>query len=387
MRDLLLDVKNFDLDIVVEGDGIKFAAEFATRLNARLVSYARFGTATIMLERRFKIDISSARRESYPKPAQLPVVERGSIKEDLFRRDFTINAMAISINRENFCALIDYFKGKRDLDNRKIRILHSLSFIDDPTRILRAIRFEKRYNFRVEPNTLRRLKEAVRLKMLQKVHPHRLRDDLILMLKEDLPLNGIKRLQQLAGLDFIYPKLSINKKGHDLIRSVEKEVAWFKKAFPSRRRLDAWLIYLAALLDPLKADIIKRIILKFAFAKGDKKRILDYKRCGEKVADGLKEKEIKPFKIFSLLEPLSYEGIILLKAKYKSPIISERISDFLRVYNGMRIFCAGDDLHRLGVKPGPRYRAIFLKVLKAKVNGLVKTREQELSLIKDLCKA
>ncbi len=149
VRDLVLQVKNLDLDIVVEGDGIKFAEDIVDFLKARVVKHSRFGTATVTLSAAVKIDVASARVECYPAPACLPQVKNGSIKEDLKRRDFSINAMAISINKKDFGRLIDFFDGINDLRKSKIRVLHDLSFIDDPTRILRAVRFEIRYGFAI----------------------------------------------------------------------------------------------------------------------------------------------------------------------------------------------------------------------------------------------
>ncbi|MDD4894296.1 MAG: hypothetical protein PHW54_03160, partial [Candidatus Omnitrophica bacterium] len=199
VRDLILGVDNLDLDIVVEGDGIKFAELLSLKLNAGLTLHRRFGTATLIIDKYFKVDIATARREYYPEPAHLPEVTCGTLKDDLIRRDFTINAMAVSINRRDFGTFIDCFGGKKDLAAKKIRVLHDLSFIDDPTRILRAIRFEQRYSFRIEPKTLKLLREAKRLKMLEKVQPQRLRDELILLLKENKPLKQLRRIKELIG--------------------------------------------------------------------------------------------------------------------------------------------------------------------------------------------
>ncbi|MCX5710840.1 MAG: tRNA nucleotidyltransferase, partial [Candidatus Omnitrophica bacterium] len=160
VRDLILGVRNFDLDIVVVGDGIKFAEYFSRALKAKLIRHKRFGTATVVLKPGLKIDIATARSEFYPHPAHLPVVKPGSLKDDLFRRDFTINAMAISLVEKDFGRLIDCYGGKNDLKARSIRVLHALSFIDDPTRIIRAIRFEQRFDFKIDPDTLKLLKEA-----------------------------------------------------------------------------------------------------------------------------------------------------------------------------------------------------------------------------------
>src|SRR4030042_1801045 len=219
VRDLILKAKNLDLDIVVEGNGIKFAEEFSFRLGAKLIRHKRFATATLILRSGIKLDIASARKEFYPKPAALPQVIPGNLRDDSYRRDFSINAMAIGLSGKDAGRLIDYFHGQEDLRSKKIRILHSLSFIDDPTRILRAIRFEQRYNFKIEPDTLKNLKKAARLKMLEKTEPQRLRDELIPVLKEKTVLKQIKRLRELVGFAFINKRLLLSPKNRVLFKA------------------------------------------------------------------------------------------------------------------------------------------------------------------------
>jgi len=382
VRDLILGFKNLDVDIVVEGDGISFAEDLAGRLKARLIRHRRFGTATAIVKPQLKIDISTARKEFYPEPAHLPVVSPGTLKDDLFRRDFTINAMAIGISGDGFGRLIDFFGGRDDLRNNKIRILHNLSFIDDPTRILRAVRFEQRYGFKIEAKTLKNLKEAVRLKLLQKVEPQRIRDGLTLVLKEKNPLKEIRRIRELAGFSFISPQLFVSKKSCVFLNSIEKEIKWFGKAYARRRTLDAWFIYFLGLTDSLGIKEMGRLSRKFALRRGEEKRMLAYKKFNRKFILRLSKKDIRPSEIFASFEPLSYEVILLLKAKYKNPDFQRHIRDFLKVYNGMRIYISGHDLHNLGIAPGPRYQKVFAKVLNAKLDGLVKTKAEELNLIK-----
>jgi len=384
VRDLILGVKNLDLDIVIEGEGIKFAEDLASRLKANLIRHKRFGTATVTLGRHLKIDVATAREETYPVPGSLPLVIRGTVKDDLKRRDFSINAMAISINKENYGQLIDFSHGREDLRNKRVRILHDLSFIDDPTRILRAIRFEQRFNFRIEPKTLKLLKEAVRLKMLEKVQPQRLRDELILILKEESAIKEIMRLHELVGLNFINPKLKLTKGNLALLEGARGEISWFKKVYPERRHLDDWLIYLMALIDPLDLADLKEIFKAFVFRRGEEKRILTYKKINDKFIRELSRKNIKPSRIFALLDPLSYEVILLVKAKYKNRNLNKHIEDFLEIYNFIRIQVTGHDLYRLGLEPGPYYQKIFAKVLRAKLDGKVSTRDDELALINKL---
>lgn len=384
VRDLILNVKNFDIDIVVECNGIKFSEDMAQALKAKVITHKRFGTATITCDAGLKIDIATVRREFYPQPACLPEVSSGNLKDDLFRRDFTINAMAINISRDNFGRLIDSYGGYDDLRDKKIRVMHNLSFIDDPTRILRAIRFATRYDFKIEPHTLRLLKEALKLNMLHKVQPQRVRDEIILILKEDHPLKQIRHIQKLVKFTFISPGLAITQAAYRLFNGVEKELIWFKDALPHHRHLDVWLIYFMGLIDRLKFSQVLAVCRNFVFRRGEEKRIFAYKRISAKFIRVLSQGGHSPEKIFHLLEPVSYEVLVLLKAKYKNRNFQRNIDDFLRHYHGLRIHVSGHDLHSLGIVPGPHYQKILRKVLNAKLNGRVKTKEEELALIRRL---
>lgn len=384
VRDLILGVKNFDLDIVVEGDGIKFAEVLSGKLNVGLIRHRRFGTATVILKKHLKVDIATARQEYYPEAAHLPEVTCGVLKDDLLRRDFTINAMAISINRQDFGRFIDCFGGRQDLANKEIRVLHNLSFIDDPTRILRAIRFEQRYNFKIEPKTLKLLREANRLKMLERVQPQRLRDELILILKEGYPLKPLNRIKELTRFDFIKSGLSLSKKTSVFLKSIENQISWFKRKYPKRRQLDTWLTYFIGLIDQLNINNIKLICNKFAFRRGEEKRIVAYKKLNPKFIKELSRDKIKASRVFSLLEPLSYEVIILIKAKFKNSNLKKHMEDFFEIYNGIHLYISGGDLHKLGLTPGPYYQKIFHRVLNAKIDGLIKTKKEELELIKKI---
>ncbi|MFA4842536.1 MAG: hypothetical protein WC658_01705 [Candidatus Omnitrophota bacterium] len=386
VRDLVLGVRNLDLDIAVEGEGIKFAQALAHKLEARLVSHKRFGTATIHIKNGPKIDIATARLEVYPEPAHLPIISPGSLQDDHFRRDFTINAMAISINQKDFGRLFDLYGGEGDLRKKKIRVLHGLSFIDDPTRILRAVRFATRYNFRLELATLRLLKEAVKSGMLERVEPQRTRDEIILLLKEKRPLRALKKIQRLTGFKFLSPHLALDLPVMQLLRRLDLEIVRFSKSYPKRRPLDIWLTFFMGLVDCLSIGEVKSLCAKLSLRKGEVKRILSYKKIGRRFISELSSVTIKPSRIFAYLEPLSYEVIILLKAKYTGGFFQRHIADFFKVYNGMRTWICGDDLCALGLKPGPAYKRIISRVLQARLNGKINTKEQELLFIRRLIK-
>ncbi|MBC7190641.1 CBS domain-containing protein, partial [Candidatus Aerophobetes bacterium] len=194
VRDLLLGNENLDIDLSVEGEGVLFARELAEKLNATLSLHPEFGTATLELEEGFRLDIATTRREFYPHPGKLPVVEKASLRDDLFRRDFTVNAMAISLNPSDFGRLIDYFGGRKDLEERKVRVLHSGSFKDDPTRIFRAVRFEKRYGFFIEKNTENLIRQALRDNAFSPVSGKRIKEELVQILEEDRPDEMLERM-------------------------------------------------------------------------------------------------------------------------------------------------------------------------------------------------
>ena len=300
VRDLILGVKNFDLDIVVEGDGIKFAHDFARTLEAKITCHSRFCTATVNLGKAAKVDIATARKETYPAPAHLPQVSPGRLKDDLCRRDFTINAMALGISGIDFAKIIDNFDGLIDLRAKRIRVLHDKSFIDDPTRILRAVRFEQRYGFRIEPRTLSLLKEAVSMKMLEKVQPQRLRDELVLIFKEDEPKKCIRRLNGLTGFTFLNRNLKVRLKTYKLFDSLKRRIKWFKKTYPQRRELDAWLVYFLGLIDSLSLADTRRICRSFGFRKGEEKRITSFKSLDTFFITELSKSGLNPSRIFHL---------------------------------------------------------------------------------------
>ncbi|MEA3485822.1 MAG: CBS domain-containing protein, partial [Candidatus Aerophobetes bacterium] len=174
VRDLLLGIDNLDIDLVVEGEGIAFANELAKKTGVKLLKKHRgFGTATLTLPDDFKLDIATSRREFYPGPAVLPEVEPASLYEDLWRRDFTLNAMAIDLNSLSPGRLIDFFGGKRDIRERKVRVLHQRSFVEDPTRVFRAIRFEQRYGFTIEEKTQQLIKDVLKKKGVHQLSKER----------------------------------------------------------------------------------------------------------------------------------------------------------------------------------------------------------------------
>ena len=205
VRDILLGEPNFDVDVVVEGDAIALARALSDELGGRVRAHQHFGTAVVLYGEDERVDVVTARSESYHAPAVLPTVAPGSIDDDLHRRDFTINAMAVSLKGDNLGRLVDPFGGREDLDAGRIRILHDRSFIDDPTRILRAIRYEDRYGFRMDDETVRLARECIETGHVGDLSGARLRDELEALLEEGDVSHAIPRLAELGAQKEIHP--------------------------------------------------------------------------------------------------------------------------------------------------------------------------------------
>lgn len=382
VRDILLKRENLDLDIVVESDAIDFAEHLVKLIPGRIITHKKFGTATIF-EENFRIDLATARKETYSYPGALPDVERGSISDDLFRRDFTINAMAISLNSANFAELRDFFNGLKDLKEKEIRILHDLSFVDDPTRILRAIRFKQRFDFNLEEKTFRLLKQALSKGMLLRVKPERIFDELKHLLKEENSVRQILSVERICGFGFIDSKIKVDLSANKFLKKAEKEICWFKDAFSKKRKLDAWLIYFIILLDKLNLATVNKIISRFNLKRGDRMRIISYKNSTVALKN-LNAKRLNPSAIFKILEPLSYEVIILLKSKSGSQLVKKRILAFLKMLNGAKLQVKGEDLKEIGLSPDKNFGRLLEKALDKKIEGKLKTKEDELNYIKSI---
>ncbi len=216
IRDVFLNWKNLDLDISLEGNGLEFAKILAGQLAAQVYFYPKYLTAYLILPDGLRIDVATARQETYPQPAVMPVVEASSMEKDLFRRDFTINAIAVSLRPQNFGTLYDPFDGQKDLRKKLVRVLHEKSFIDDPTRIFRALRFAGRYHFSLEQETNKLLLAALKQNFPSLLSPHRLRDELQAILAEPEAEAILKQLENLTALKYFHHGLKVISPWPDL---------------------------------------------------------------------------------------------------------------------------------------------------------------------------
>jgi tRNA nucleotidyltransferase (CCA-adding enzyme) len=246
VRDLLMKKRLWDLDFVIEGDAIRVAQDLAKEYGVSLHPFPEFGTAHLKIGN-FKIEFATTRRETYPHPGSYPRVEWATLKEDLLRRDFTINAMAVSVNPEDFGTLIDYFGGLRDLKDRIIRVLHPMSFAEDPVRILRALRFAGRFNFKLSKSTEKLLRSAVSARMLEKAPKGRLLNELRLALREEKLLDILQLYRKYGVLQQIVPRFEWKPQTEELLERLKEVINWHKIEFPEEQLDYGWVFFLLLL--------------------------------------------------------------------------------------------------------------------------------------------
>ncbi|MFQ5866511.1 MAG: DHHA1 domain-containing protein [bacterium] len=382
VRDVLLGVQNFDVDLVVEGDSISFARHLVKRLGGKVTAHKRFATAIVILPSGIKIDIASARKEFYEFPAALPTVERSSVKEDLYRRDFTINAMAVRLNPERYGELVDFFGGWRDLKERIVKVLHNRSLIEDPTRIFRAIRFEGRYGFSMDRNTERLMRDALRLQIFRRLSKERIREEIIAILSEPEPRKAILRLGKFGILKSIHPKIRLSQ---EMEKDLERVKAIFFKFAPHLREdtVERWIVHFLILVQKLSTREVKNLCKNFRFSREQGKRINRRREIPSEIVGKLKESELKPSSIYRTLKGLPIEALLFIVLKARSRLVERRAYQYLTRMRKVRIHTTGDKLKKMGYKEGPIFKKILEELLWAKLDGIVKSPLSETRFVVD----
>jgi len=322
VRDILLGKDVWDLDFVVEGDALEVAREFAKRKGVETHPFPEFGTAHLRTGS-LKLEFSTARRETYHRPGAYPKVERASIKEDLVRRDFTINAMAISLSPEDFGTLLDFFGGLRDLKDRIVRILHPVSFIEDPVRVLRALRLAGRLGFRLSRSTENLLKRAVSLGLLGEAPRGRILGELKLALREDSIIEILRLYRRYGVLEHVIKGFLWTQNLEDRLLRLKKVIDWYSLEFP-KEKLDFGWVFLMLLLEGLgfrtSAEFLKEVSAPAWVREGVK--VLCER--GGKIHGELK-KANKPSRIYELLRGMHTSVLLILMS-------DPRITDKIRFY-------------------------------------------------------
>ncbi len=373
VRDILLGERSFDVDIAVEGDAIALAQALADALGGRVRAHDKFGTAVVLYGDGERVDVVTARTEFYDAPAALPTVEHASIREDLFRRDFTINAMAVSLKGADLGRLVDPFGGRRDVEAKTIRVLHNLSFIDDPTRIFRAIRYENRYGFRMDDHTVRLARGTIEMGLVGDLSSARLRDELEALLSEGDVEHSILRLADLGAASAIHPHLAAD----------DEAVALLRRLIELRDRygleIPAWRLGLAALARKLPPDEVYDWLQRLKVRRRDAEQVAAAVTVGPKLVERLQD-GAAPAEVVAAAEPYAPDApLFALALADVEPLHSyfDRLRD-------VRLEVSGADLAELGLGESPRVGEILTELRRRKLNGELDGRASELAAAKEL---
>ncbi len=386
VRDLLLKKRNLDLDIVIEGDGLLYAKHLAERLGGRYRTHDRFATAKVLLPDALKIDIATARLEYYEYPAALPTVELSSIKLDLYRRDFTINAMAIQLNPDKFGTLIDFFNCQNDLKRKEIKVLHNLSFVEDPSRIFRAIRFEKRMDFSIAPHTARLMRNAVRMKLFGKTDDVRFFSEIRQIFSEENPIPAIQRLAEFNLFQFLWPDLrphlKIDRRFQHILHQAQRAIAWYRLLYLSES-WSPWIVYLLAIMGRSRIEVLESFCRRFQLAAKTSDMLVRQKSYADKtVAILTRRPKLRNSEIYWLLRELDIEGLLYMMAIARKSTIKKIISKYVTDLRQEATLVGGRDLITLGYRPGPEFKTMLNDLQDARLDNLVRSRQDEIDYIR-----
>jgi len=395
VRDLLLDQPNVDVDIAVEGDGIDFARRLAKHLDGRVRAHRKFKTAVVLVppevlgndgagvrksSEPFHVDVATTRTEFYEHPAALPKVEHASIRQDLFRRDFSINAMAISLRGQDLGTVVDFFGGYRDLQDRAVRVLHNLSFIEDPTRIFRAIRYENRYGFRMDEHTKDLAKACVGMHLVGDLSTVRLRDELIALLGEEDVSWTLDRLTELGIAQEVHPRLST---GSDTIALIKRLDALVER-LGLEDQVVGWRLRLAAMTRKMSHDELFVWLEQLKLKKTDAAVVRSGVVIAEPLAASLARDDMSDWEIYKSLRTHPQEALVFALAVMEEGVAETRVRKYLSDLQHRTLTIGGDDILALGLKKGPAVGRILEGVRELRVNQRVRGREQEMDAAREL---
>ncbi|MCP4540505.1 MAG: CBS domain-containing protein [Chloroflexi bacterium] len=423
VRDLLLDQSIVDVDMVIEGDAIALARRLADDLGGRVRAHKRFRTAKWLLSQDvwrqvigsvpkgvdlgnglpLSVDFATARTEFYTYPTALPQIERSSITQDLHRRDFTINTLAIRLDPDHWGELLDFYGGETDLRNGVIRVLHSLSFVDDPTRMLRAARLESRMDFHLDPRSEELISDA--LPLLKRVSGDRVRHEFELIFREAEPERALHRLEELGGLRLIHSGLRCDRWLQAKYRVLREE---FKSeaarteilglSIGSKPQNEVWnmavwnmqphdnvYLHLALLAYRLNSEELEKLIVRLKVRRDDAEDM--------RLLSNLKEvlpqlgRARRPSAVYRLLHPYPSRVLSVAWIATDRKRLQRRLLRYQTEWRLAEIELSGNDLKAMGLNPGPLFGRLLNALLDARLDGKVSTREDEQALLEKLLAA
>ncbi len=396
VRDMILKKQSADIDIVIEGmSAIDFVSALVKSPEHILNRHERFKTATIEIPGLPKIDFATARAEFYESPAALPDIFQGNLYQDLLRRDFTINAMAVSICAGNFGEIIDYYGGIKDIKKKSIRPLHNLSFIEDPTRIFRALRFKTRLKFKIEKRTAENIKGALAHDISKKIEPIRIFNELEHIFNEPTVYETMCEINKYGLFDFISADIVFTDIIAAMIKNASKYLAKTEKLFAGGPRPDKTAIFFSMLLLNESAEKSQALMARMNASRkirdiiNETDEFLLITRTElEKLLQAAKSenKPIPNADIYRLFRGRSVEFLITLLSAVNTQKAYDAVIKYIFELSNIKTTINGNILKNMGVKPGPVFKTIIDKVMEKKVSGDLKTHIDEIKYAKDLIK-
>jgi tRNA nucleotidyltransferase (CCA-adding enzyme) len=380
VRDVLLGEQSLDLDLMVEGDAIAFAEALAAELGATCHPHEKFQTAVVKGRdsegNSVRIDVATARTEVYVSPGALPEVERSTLRHDMARRDFTINAMATSLRAEDLGATYDFFGGFRDLGRRTVRVLHNLSFVEDPTRLLRAVRYEARLGFEMDRHTLSLARGCIEMRLVGDLASARLRDELIDLLREPRALAALERMSEI-GLDrALHPGLDAGPE----TRALVERAAELGRRPPFTGAVRMTLVRLALLCQRLGAAEIYDWLSKLKLRRRDQDVVAAAATLAPSLGGRLEDDEPPtPSELREALDGVPLEALLVavLSARDRG-LVEDRVRSYVELIRDTRLEITGDDLKRAGAPESPAIGRALEETLSLKLDGFVEGRDEEL---------
>ncbi|HHL39462.1 MAG TPA: CBS domain-containing protein [Deltaproteobacteria bacterium] len=388
VRDLLLRRENLDIDIVIEGDGIRFAKVMAERHRLRVRSHERFKTAVLVYPDGYKVDVATARLEYYERPGALPTVEHSSLKLDLYRRDFTINTLAVSLEPSRFGQLIDFFGARRDIKERTIKVIHNLSFVEDPTRVLRAVRFSRRFGFRIARHTANLMKNTMKLDLMGKVSGSRLLEELKnILCEEDIAVEALKTLSELGLTGLLHPQMRLDEAAFDLLERARSTLQWHRLLYLDDR-IEPWLVLFLALTDGLGEEELDEYARRLTISGKHRLEVLRARGAGLRALSAMEtaaasDTPLLGSTIYSLLRPLPLEVTLYLMAKTASEKAQKAVSLYVTRLRFVKTELRGRDVMALGVPHGPAVGEVLNLLLKMRLDGQLRSRGDEEAFVRD----
>ena len=346
-------------------------------LRGRVRTHEKFGTAVVSWGDGQHVDVVTARSEFYDAPGALPTVEHATIRDDLFRRDFTINAIAASLRGGDFGRLADPFGGRRDLAARTIRVLHNLSFIEDPTRLFRAVRYETRYGFRMDERTERLARACVEMGLVGDLSGARLREELVAILEDAHPGRGLARLGELGAAAAVDPALATDPDTVDLVERLRVLGAELAPEVP------AWRLGLAAAARRLATDEAYALLHRLKIRRRDADAIAAAVGVAPRLVRALRGRDATPAEVVALAEPYPADVALVALALEESA----GLRAYLASWRDVRLSIGGAELAELGLAESPRVGEVLEALRRRKLNGELDGREAELAAARELIAA